>query len=293
LGLPFTIHQLAPGVYAAVDRDGRAGANAGFVIGDDGVAIVDAFQYPEAAESLLVEIRKLTPLPVRYLITTHYHIDHVAGGGVFKSAGAVVVAHRNVHAWIRTENLKFFTAEQTEQRALVEGLPLPDILVDQDLTIQLGARRLELRVVPGHTGGDLLVDVPDAKVLFAGDVFWRQVAPSLIDATVSKLTETLEDLRRRPGAEAYTYVPGQGAVSKLVDVGEYAQYLEDLTEAVRTSLRSGATGDDLVAAAVPALRAKYGRWVLFEEHAPQQVPFMAAELSGTKRLPSAEPGADW
>lgn len=292
-GPPFTLQQLAPGVYAAIDRDGRAGANAGFVIGDDGVAIVDAFQYPEAAETLLGEIRKLTPLPVRYLINTHHHIDHVAGNGVLKGAGALVVAHRNVLGWIRTENLKFFGPDQPEQRALVEGLPLPDLIVDQELTIRLGARRLELRVVPGHSGGDLVVAVPDAKVLFSGDLFWRRVAPSLIDATVSKWTEALDGLRQRPDADAYTYVPGQGGVATLADIADYEQYLRDLTETVRTAMRSGANGDDLVAAALPPLRAKYGAWELFELHAPQQVPFMAAELSGTKRVPPAQPGPDW
>lgn len=292
-GPPFTLQQLFPGVYAAIDQDGRAGANAGFVIGEDGVAIVDAFQYPEAAESLLVEIRKLTPLPVRYLINTHHHIDHVAGNGVFKNAGALVVAHRNVLGWIRTENLKFFGPDQPEQHAAVEDLPLPDLLVDEELTIRLGARRLELRVLPGHTGGDLVVAVPDAKVLFSGDLLWRRVAPSLIDATVSKWIETLEELRQRHNAEAYTYVPGQGDVATLADIGDYERYLRDLTETVRTAMASVAKDDDLVAAALPPLRAKYGAWELFELHAPQQIPFMAAELSGTKRVPPVQPGAEW
>lgn len=57
---------------------------------------------------------------------------------------------------------------------------MPDVLVDDQLTIRLGARRLELRALPGHSGGDLIVAVPDAQVLFAGDLFWRQVAPSLV-----------------------------------------------------------------------------------------------------------------
>ena len=292
-GPPFTLQQLAPGVYAAIDRDARAGANAGFVIGDDGVVIVDSFQYPKVAELLLAEIRKLTPLPIRYVINTHHHIDHVAGNEVFKRAGALVVAQRNVAAWIRTENLKFFGADQKEERALVEGLPLPDLLVDQTLTIRLGGRRLEVRALPGHTGGDLVVSVPDAKVIYCGDLFWRRVAPSLIDATVSKWTETLKGLQHRPDAPAYTYVPGQGDVARLADLGEFEHYLEDLTATVRTAMGSNAKGNDLVAAALPPLKAKYGTWGFFERHAPQEIPLMAAELSGTKRVPPAQPGANW
>jgi cyclase len=292
-GLPFRLQQVAPGVYAAIDLDARAGANAGFVIGDDGVVIVDSFQFPEAAESLLAEIRKLTPLPVRYVINTHHHIDHVAGNEVFKRAGAQVVAHRNVLAWINTENLKFFGVNQPEQRAMVQRLTPPDLLIDQALTIRLGGRRLELLALPGHTGGDLVISVPDAKVLFSGDLFWRRVAPSLIDATVAKWIETLEALRRRPDAAAYTYVPGQGDVATLADVGDFQRYLDDLTKAVRAAMGSNTKGNDLVAAALPPLKAKYGTWGFFDRHAPQEIPLMAAEFSGTKRVPSAPPRADW
>jgi uncharacterized protein (TIGR02246 family) len=289
---PFTLDQVAPGVYAAIDVDARAGANAGFVIGDDGVAIIDSFQFPEAAERLLIEIRKLTALPVRYVINTHHHIDHVAGNGVLKDAGALTVAHRNVLEWLRTENLKFYAPGQLDERALVEGLPLPDVLVDDQLTIRLGARRLELRALPGHSGGDLVVAVPDAQVLFAGDLFWRQVAPSLIDATVSTWIETLEGLRARPDWAALTWVPGQGDVAASTDVADFEQYLRDLSAIVGTGVNSGATGDDLVALALPKLRARYGGWQFFDDLAPQQIPHMAAELAGTKRLPRAAPATE-
>lgn len=289
---PFTLEQLAPGVYAAIDVDARAGANAGFVIGDDGVAIIDSFQYPEAAELLLIEIRKLTALPVRYVINTHHHIDHVAGNGVLKDAGALTVAHRNVVEWLRTENLKFYEPEQAEERALVEGLPLPDVLVDDQLTIRLGARRLELRALPGHSGGDLIVAVPDAQVLFAGDLFWRQVAPSLIDATVSTWIETLEGLRARPDAAALTWVPGQGGVATSADVADFEQYLRYLSATVGAAVDAGAIGDELVTRALPTLRARYGGWLFFDDLAPQQIPLMAAELAGTKRLPRAAPATE-
>jgi glyoxylase-like metal-dependent hydrolase (beta-lactamase superfamily II) len=284
-GSPFTLKQVAPGVYAAIDRDARSGANAGFVIGDDGVAIIDSFQFPEAADSLLAAIRRLTPLPVRYVINTHYHIDHVVGNAVFMRAGALAVAHRNVAAWIGSENLKFLPADSTRERARIQGLPIPDLLVDRELSIRLGGRRLELRVLPGHSGSDLVVAVPDAKVLFTGDLFWRQVAPSLVDATVSSWIETLRSLRRRTGAAEYTYVPGQGAVAGLADIGDFQGYLENLTATVGNAVRAGVEGVGLVAAALPSIRARYGGWLFFDTLAPQQIPHMAAELAGSKRLP--------
>src|ERR1700722_5888207 len=96
----FTLHQLGQGVWAAISSpEGKAGSNAGFVIGSDGVLVVDTFEDPAAAEALLKEIRTKTQLPVRYVVNTHYHLDHVAGNGVYKDAGAVILAQANVRTW--------------------------------------------------------------------------------------------------------------------------------------------------------------------------------------------------
>src|SRR5271165_2971771 len=95
--LAFTIKPLGNNVFAAIKApNSKAGSNAGFVIGDDGVAVIDTFQDADAAKQLLTEIRKLTKLPVKFVVNTHYHLDHVTGNGVFARAGAVIIAHRNV-----------------------------------------------------------------------------------------------------------------------------------------------------------------------------------------------------
>ena len=91
--LPFVLKEIGPGVYAAI-----SGSNAGVVIGDDAVLVVDSFFQPDTAKALLSEIRKITPKPIRYVVNTHYHLDHVAGDQVFKDAGAIIVTHRNVRA---------------------------------------------------------------------------------------------------------------------------------------------------------------------------------------------------
>src|SRR5580704_10184461 len=80
----FTLKPLGHNVFAAIANPGSgAGSNSGFVIGDDGVLVVDTFQNVNAAKALLDEIRKMTPLPVKYVVNTHYHIDHVTGNQVF------------------------------------------------------------------------------------------------------------------------------------------------------------------------------------------------------------------
>ena len=107
-----------PVVYARQNRTERLGcdrqpdakqrsyANAGIVIGEDGVLVIDTLTGDEAATHLLQEIRKLTTLPVKFVVNTHYHGDHVAGNRLFARPGAQVVAHRNVRTWIHSENVR-------------------------------------------------------------------------------------------------------------------------------------------------------------------------------------------
>src|SRR5271170_5835061 len=178
--LLFTLKPLGNNVYAAIDKPkSAAGSNAGFVIGDDGVVVIDTFEDEAAARQLLAEIQKLTKLPVKFVVNTHYHLDHVTGNGVFAQAGAVIIAHRNVPGWIHTENLKFFgPGIKPEQKAWVDGIVAPNLVYDSSVEILLGSKRVVVRYFPGHTGGDSVVSIPDASVYFCGDLFWNKTLPT-------------------------------------------------------------------------------------------------------------------
>ena len=289
--LPFALKPLGHGVYAAIDdTKGDAGANAGFVIGDDGVAVIDTFENEKAARALLSEIRKLTPLPIRFVINTHYHLDHVAGNKVFQDAGAVVIAHHHVRDWIHTENLKFFGKNiKPEQKAEVESLGVPNVDYDDALNIYLGGREIHVMHLLGHTGGDSVVRIPDAQVTFWGDLFWRKTLPNLIDATTSDWNKTLtagdEWTKRFGGVE----VPGHGDVGTLQDVAEFAGYLTDLRSAVETTIEQQKSYSDLVSEVMPKIATKYGKWDFFEYFAKPNIKDMEAELRGTKRTPGKSP----
>src|SRR5262245_62997255 len=159
--LPFTLKPLGHGVYAAIDNSkGEAGANAGFVVGDEGVVVIDSFENAPAARALLGEIRMLTKLPIKFVVNTHYHLDHVAGNAVFAKEGAAIVAHRNVPSWIHTENLKFFGKDiKPEQKSEVENLVAPEILYDSAIELRVGAIPIRVEYFPGHAGGDSMVIV--------------------------------------------------------------------------------------------------------------------------------------
>jgi glyoxylase-like metal-dependent hydrolase (beta-lactamase superfamily II) len=289
--VPFTLKQVGPGVYAAIDGpEHKAGANAGFVIGDDGVLVVDSFFNPDAARALVAEIRRITPKPIRYLVNTHYHLDHTAGDQVLRDAGAIIIAHRNVRGWLRTENVHLFGDRITPAlRAEIAALPLPDVTTDADLTVWLGGRKVVVETVLGHTGGDLSVAVPDAKVLFTGDLLWRQIAPNLIDGSVKEWTATDARFAAMPNAAHTLFVPGHGDVADVKDVREFRGYLLDLRKLVAEGRKVGLEGDALAAAVMPKLRRLYPDWAISDRAAAAEVRYMADELAGTKRRPAPRP----
>jgi len=283
----FRLQKIGNGVWAAIVSDeGLAGGNAGFVVGDDGVAVIDTFQDPRPAQALLAEIRKLTRLPIRFVVNTHYHLDHVNGNDVFAAAGAVIVAHRGVRAWMRTENIKMLDPPVTpEKKARVASLTLPTVTYDSGVDLYLGTRRIDVRYYPGHTGGDSVVWIPDAHVVFAGDMLWKEHVPNLIDASTGAWIESLRAMQS--AYEPATWVPGHGDVASAPDVVTFQRYLEDLRAAVRRAQAAGKSGDALVQALLPDLKSNYGKWGFFTDYAAADIDQTAQELSGTKRLPPA------
>jgi len=285
--LPFVLKQVGPGVYAAIDGpEHKAGSNAGFVIGDDGVLVVDAFFTQDAAKALVAEIRQLTPKPIRYVINTHYHADHTGGDQVLRDAGAIIIAHRNVRGWVRTNNINLFGDRITpELKARIEALPLPDLVTDKDLTVWLGSRKVVVNNVLGHTGGDLTISVPDAKVLFAGDMLWRRIAPNLIDGSVKEWAATDAAFMRIPDAALTRYVPGHGDVADVKDVAEFRTYLLDLKRLVGEGRKAGLKDDALTRNVAPKLRALDPDWTISDRAIAAEVRYMDQELAGTKKRP--------
>lgn len=285
----FTLHRVGDGVWAAIAVPGsHAGGNSGFVIGTDGVLVVDSFEEPAAARALLEVIHAKTQLPVRYVIDTHYHLDHVAGNGVYRDAGAVIMAQRNVRAWERTENFKFFGDRITpQQKRMVESYVLPEVVYRDGIEIYLGQRKVVVRVLPGHTGGDSIVYVSDANVVFTGDLFWNHCLPNLIDAnTKAQIASDDTFVKDYPHA---TFVPGHGEPGSTTDVSAFRDYLVLLRKTVTVARSKGESGTALMDDVLPQLKRAYGNWSYFDYFARHNVEQTAAELAGTKRVPVPAP----
>jgi cyclase len=285
--LPFVLEQVGPGVYAAIDGpEHKAGSNAGFVVGDDGVLVVDAFFKLDAARALVAEIHRITPKPIRYIVNTPYHLDHTGGDEALRDAGAIIIAHHNVRGWVRTYNVNLLGPSITpEFKARIAALPLPDLVTDTHLTIWLGSRKVEVQTVLGHTGGDLTVYVPDAKVLFTGDLLWRKIPPNLIDGSVKEWAATDAEFAHMPDAAHVTYVPGHGDVADVNDVKDLHAYLLDLQRLVAEGRKQSLEGDALAQYVTPKLKALHPDWTIGDRAAAAEVRYMDQELAGTKKRP--------
>ncbi len=270
----FSVTQVAAGVFAAIADPSEESSlgNAGFVVGSEAVLVVDAFGTPEAGERLLSEIRSRTPLPVRFAVLTHFHQGHVSGSAVFAKAGAAVLAHENVRAWARREWEKDLTP--------------PDVTYRDRVSVWLGGRAVEVFHRPGHTGSDSIVSVPDARVVFGGDLVQKRCIPGLTfastEAWVTTLDELLEDY------PDWTFVPGHGEPGKAIDVRFFRDYLSGLRLAVSRAIEEGKSGAVLLEAVKPQLASRYATWTGFEV-VDGNIADVERELTGTKAYPPAPP----
>src|SRR5215831_16570221 len=307
----FQLVKVADGVYAAIARPGGlASGNAGFVIGNEGVLIFDTFSTPAAIEELIAEIQKLTKLPIKYAVNSHYHLDHTGGNQVLVARGVPIFAHDNVMQWQTVKNKRFLPApEELQKRKADATKQLNDTPEDQKdkraqlertirrltammaitltnptktfgagtMKLKLGKREVILATLPGHTGGDVFAYVPDANVVFTGDLGWSRTLPNLVDATVNDWIPTLDQLLKQyPTAK---YVPGHGNVAGAPDIKDFREYLDDLRARVKQGIANGLTVDQ--AKQQLTLPEKYKPFA-FQNFAVPNVEDMYKELKGTK-----------
>jgi len=285
---PFTLKQVAPNAWAAIDNPkspSPASSNAGFVIGNDGVTVIDTLGSLEAAKHLLVEIRRRTPLPLKFVINSHYHLDHVAGNAEFAAAGATILAQRNVRDWIHTENLRLLGPDiSPELKALAESFVAPTALYEDGVNVYAGTGTIQVRSFPGHTGGDSIVVIPDSRVAFLGDLFWRAMLPNLVDASTQPWIDSLATILDANGS-GFTFVPGHGDVGDASDLAAFRNYLVTLRALVADARTQGKSGEALAQIVVPRLKELYGGWEFIEPLAKDSALQTESELRGTKRVP--------
>ena len=226
-------------------------ANASFVVTAAGVVVIDALGSPPLARELLAEIRRVTVALLRYVIVTYYHADHVYGLQVFEEAGATIIAHRSAHEYLNSDaaqqRLQYSRDTMAPAIDATTRLVPPQIAIDGPLVLTLAGTDFVVRPVgPAHTPEDLVVWVPQRRLLLAGDLVVRGRLPFVGPADSRRWIDTLDALL---AYEPRVVVPGHGAVSTdpRSDLQLTRDYLAELRRTMGAAAREMTPFDEAYA----------------------------------------------
>ena len=254
------LQEIAPNVFAHIHSGvGWDICNSGFIVGEDGVLVIDAMMVASQVRPYLEEIRKVTDKPIRYVVNTHHHVDHSFGNQFYLPTE--VVSHRGCRESMITAGADVESLSQRYPQYrddwVQSRLTPASITYEDKMIVHLGDRVIELlHPGPAHTYGDTLVYLPREKVLFTGDVAFQYLTPLARDGHVSNWIKVTNGILK--DVNATTLVMGHGPVSGKEAVSWTLKYLRLVKRVSKSHFDQGASVLD----ASRAVRlGEYADWV--------------------------------
>jgi len=239
----FTTFQLSDTVYMLKGR----GGNVGISTGEDGLYIIDD-QLRPITEQLLQAIRKVSNKPIRFVLNTHYHADHVGGNETLGAAGAVVIAHDNIRKRMTTEQVSIFSENTTPPYA--KGA-LPVLTFNDRISLHLnGETATAYYVASGHTDGDSIIHFPASNVIHMGDMFFNGLYP-YVDLDAGGSMQGLiaaADLALSMADDSTRIIPGHGPLGMTEDLKNYRDYLIEASTNVQELIDQNMDLEQIIAA---------------------------------------------
>jgi glyoxylase-like metal-dependent hydrolase (beta-lactamase superfamily II) len=280
-----TLERLADGVYAFT---AQGDPNVGCIVGTDAILAIEARATPFMAQQWIDVIRReVSDLPFGDLVLTHYHAVRVLGASAFGARR--IIAHANTKRLIEERGMEDWASEAGRMPRLfagaetIPGLTHPTDTFEQQMTLELGNRTLELHYVGrGHTSGDLVVWLPDERILFAGDLVEAQAAPYMGDAHIGDWSTTTLDNVAGLGAEQL--VGGRGPVVRGAEVAtaidDTRAFLRATLDGTRDVKDRGGTLKEAFELVHGQLAPRYAGFPIFEHTMPFNVQRAWDELDG-------------
>lgn len=302
----FTLQQLADGVYAAYVKENMgAFSNGGFIDLGESVLVIDAFLTPQAALELRTLAEEITGNPVRHMVNTHWHGDHVRGNQVYADVSIIAteitknlmaehlparIAAMKEQAPAQLQALQDQydnAADEAQKQAFAAELAqfhevsstfdtlkitVPNVTFENKMTLHGSRRSAELITLGGgHSPSDIFVYLPQDKIIFMGDLLFVRNQLAFWNANEREWIEILGQIEQ---FDAEQFVPGHGPLGTIEDVRSNKQYLGDLLQLVETYIANGGTEEGLADLQVPAA---YEAWE-FGSMFPGNVKKLYAQL---------------
>lgn len=299
----FDVVRLADGVYACINRfGGKAICNAGIIDNGESTIIFDTFLSPDAAEEMIRVLSQLNLPPIRYVVNSHCHNDHVRGNQCFPAEVKILSTKRTAEL-MASEEPKSIAAEKvygpvqyrhydslftaykgdttamefqiikmnrTYYSELAESYRkvrtrLPDTYVVKEMSLDGSKRKARLiDEGAGHTESDLILYLPDDSTVFAGDLVFNKCHPYLADGSVSGLKKTLAEMERMP---LRTVVPGHGNVGGRESIKEMREYVETIEALIGKLKKEGAGKEAVKNVRIPEAFKNWGLSEFFRDNA--------------------------
>jgi len=279
-----TFDAIGPDLYAFT---AEGDPNSGVIVGDDAVMVVDAQATPVMARQVINRVRKVTDKPIKYVLLTHYHAVRVLGASAY--TGAAILASAGTRNLIVERGKADMDSEIGRFPRLfravesIPGLTWPSITFPDQMSVWLGKREVRImHIGRGHTAGDVVAYVPDANVVFSGDLVEYHSACYCGDAHFTDWPATLDRLAE---FSAGALVPGRGAALKTASqVAEGIALTEDfLTTLYGSVSESAGKGRSLKEAYYEARRVmdrRFAGFAIYEHCMPFNVSRAYDEAKG-------------
>ena len=241
--------------------------NAGIIVGDDEVLVIDSLRVPSFARDLIADVRRISEKPVPYVVDTHSHWDHSWGNEEFP--GSTIVGHTNC----RSEMLDPAITVPWRKKVLDAGMPWsqeaqsvritpPAVTFDQTLHLNLGGRPIDLHWLGrAHTSGDIVIHLPQDRILFTGDVAQDGGVPYMMDGYMRDWVQTDAALLE---IDAERFVAGHGPVGERPALVEAHAFIVALVSAVEAAVATGQDAATTTADVTASLQERFGAWRGFE-----------------------------